>query len=54
VPSLDLPVTWRQVLDYFDAFIIGMTATPDMRTFGFFQQKCCVNGEYKRERKLVN
>jgi type I restriction enzyme, R subunit len=29
---------WRQVLDYFDAFQIGLTATPDNRTFGYFHQ----------------
>lgn len=29
---------WKQVLDYFDAFLIGLTATPDSRTFGFFDQ----------------
>lgn len=29
---------WKQVLDYFDAFIIGLTATPDKRTFGFFNE----------------
>ena len=27
---------WKQVLDYFDAFLIGLTATPDNRTYGFF------------------
>ena len=27
---------WQQVLEYFDAFIIGLTATPDKRTFAFF------------------
>jgi type I restriction enzyme R subunit len=27
---------WRQVLEYFDAFIIGLTATPSLQTFGFF------------------
>lgn len=27
---------WRQVLDYFDAFLIGLTATPTMQTIGFF------------------
>lgn len=27
---------WKQVLEYFDAFLIGLTATPDNRTFGFF------------------
>lgn len=29
---------WRQVLDYFDAFIIGLTATPTSQTLGFFNQ----------------
>lgn len=29
---------WRQVLDYFDSFLIGLTATPDKRTFGFFHE----------------
>lgn len=29
---------WQQVLDYFDAFLIGLTATPDKRTFGFFMK----------------
>jgi len=28
---------WLQVLDYFDAFLIGLTATPDNRTRGFFR-----------------
>jgi type I restriction enzyme, R subunit len=27
---------WRQVLEYFDAFIIGLTATPSKNTIGFF------------------
>ena len=27
---------WRQVLDYFDAFLIGLTATPTAQTIGFF------------------
>ncbi len=27
---------WRQVLEYFDAYIIGLTATPAMQTIGFF------------------
>ena len=26
---------WRQVLEYFDAFLIGMTATPSKQTLGF-------------------
>lgn len=29
---------WRQVLDYFDAHLIGLTATPAKHTFGFFSQ----------------
>ncbi len=29
---------WRQVLEYFDASIIGLTATPNKQTFGFFHQ----------------
>jgi type I restriction enzyme R subunit len=30
---------WRQVLEYFDAFIIGLTATPNKQTFGFFNSR---------------
>ena len=29
---------WRSVLEYFDAHIIGLTATPTKQTYGFFQQ----------------
>lgn len=29
---------WRQVLEYFDATLIGLTATPNKQTFGFFNQ----------------
>jgi type I restriction enzyme R subunit len=29
---------WRQVLEYFDAYIIGLTATPNKQTFGFFNR----------------
>ena len=29
---------WRQVLEYFDAFLIGLTATPSKQTLGFFWQ----------------
>ena len=29
---------WRQVLEYFDAFLIGLTATPSKQTMGFFRQ----------------
>lgn len=38
---------WRQVLDYFDAFLVGLTATPDARTYGFFNQN--VVSEYTHE-----
>jgi type I restriction enzyme R subunit len=38
---------WRQVLDYFDAFLVGLTATPDARTYGFFKQN--VVSEYTHE-----
>ena len=30
--------SWRGVLEYFDAHIVGLTATPVKQTFGFFQQ----------------
>jgi type I restriction enzyme R subunit len=29
---------WWQVLEYFDAFLIGLTATPAKHTFGFFKK----------------
>ena len=29
---------WRQVLEYFDAFLVGLTATPGIQTFAFFEQ----------------
>jgi len=29
---------WRQVLEYFDAFLIGLTATPTKQTIGFFNE----------------
>ncbi|GAA2082882.1 type I restriction-modification enzyme R subunit C-terminal domain-containing protein [Pseudolysinimonas kribbensis] len=28
---------WRSVLEYFDAHVVGLTATPTKQTFGFFQ-----------------
>ncbi|MCY4518923.1 MAG: DEAD/DEAH box helicase family protein [Acidimicrobiaceae bacterium] len=33
---------WRQVLEYFDAFLVGLTATPGMQTFGFFDQNLVI------------
>jgi len=38
---------WVQVIDYFDAFLIGLTATPDARTFAFFRQN--VVSEYNHD-----
>lgn len=43
---------WKQVLDYFDAFLIGLTATPDKRTFGFFNEN--VVSEYSYEQSIVD
>ncbi len=43
---------WSQVLTYFDAFIIGLTATPDKRTFAFFDEN--VVSEYTREQAVVD
>lgn len=43
---------WKQVLDYFDSFIIGLTATPDKRTFAFFDEN--VVSEYPREQAIVD
>ncbi|OPY66213.1 MAG: Type-1 restriction enzyme R protein [Syntrophorhabdus sp. PtaU1.Bin050] len=43
---------WKQVLDYFDAFLIGLTATPDNRTFGFFNQN--VVSEYTHEQAIAD
>ena len=43
---------WQQVLDYFDAFLIGLTATPDSRTFGFFNEN--VVSEYTHEQAVID
>ena len=43
---------WKQVLDYFDAFLIGLTATPDKRTFGFFEEN--VVSEYTYEESVLD
>ncbi|MFN0215818.1 MAG: DEAD/DEAH box helicase family protein [Saprospiraceae bacterium] len=39
---------WKQVLDYFDAFQIGLTATPDNRTFGYFNQNLVCDYGYRK------
>lgn len=43
---------WRQVLEYFDAFIIGLTATPSKQTLGFFNQNLVM--EYSHERAVAD
>lgn len=43
---------WRQVLEYFDGFIIGLTATPSIQTFGFFNQNLVM--EYPHERAVAD
>jgi type I restriction enzyme R subunit len=39
---------WRQVLDYFDAYLIGLTATPSKHTLGFFNQNLVAEYPYER------
>jgi type I restriction enzyme, R subunit len=43
---------WKQVLDYFDAFLIGLTATPDKRTYGFFNEN--IVAEYTYEQSVAD
>lgn len=43
---------WRQVLEYFDAFLIGLTATPNKQTFGFFNQNLVM--EYPHEQAVAD
>jgi type I restriction enzyme R subunit len=43
---------WRQVLEYFDSYLIGLTATPNKQTFGFFQQNLVQ--EYGHERAVAD
>ncbi len=43
---------WSQVLEYFDSFIIGLTATPDVRTFGYFDEN--VVSEYTYEESVID
>ncbi|MBU44180.1 MAG: restriction endonuclease subunit R [Spirochaetaceae bacterium] len=43
---------WRQVIEYFDAFLIGLTATPDDRTYGFFEKN--VVSEYDHEQAVAD
>lgn len=43
---------WRQVIDYFDAFVIGLTATPNKQAFGFFNQNLVM--EYSHEQAVAD
>jgi type I restriction enzyme, R subunit len=43
---------WRQVLEYFDAHLIGLTATPSKQTIGFFNQNLVM--EYGHERAVAD
>ncbi len=62
IESFDLIVTdechrsiynlWRQVLEYFDASLIGLTATPSKQTLGFFHQNLIM--EYPFDRAVAD
>ena len=43
---------WRQVLEYFDGFLVGLTATPSKQTFGFFNQNLVM--EYPHEQAVAD
>lgn len=43
---------WRQVLEYFDAHLIGLTATPSKQTIGFFNGNLVM--EYNHERAVAD
>lgn len=39
---------WRAVLEYFDAYLVGLTATPVKQTFGFFHQNLVSEYSYQQ------
>lgn len=43
---------WKQVLEYYDAYEIGLTATPDKRTIGYFNQNLV--SEYSHEMAVAD
>ncbi|MCC7291468.1 MAG: DEAD/DEAH box helicase family protein [Phycisphaerales bacterium] len=43
---------WRQVLEYYDAFLIGLTATPSAQTIGFFNGNLVM--EYTHEEAVLD
>ncbi len=40
------------MIEYFDAFVIGLTATPSKQTLGFFNQNLVM--EYSHERAVAD
>ena len=40
------------MLEYFDAYLIGLTATPSKQTFGFFNQNLVM--EYNHEQAVAD
>jgi type I restriction enzyme, R subunit len=43
---------WRQVVEYFDVFHVGLTATPEARTYAFFNQN--IVSEYTHEEAVAD
>src|SRR5438132_9214837 len=43
---------WRQVLEYFDVFLVGLTATPAPQTIAYFHQNRVA--EYNHERAVAD
>jgi len=43
---------WRQVLEYFDAYLVGLTATPAKHTFGFFNRNLVM--EYTHDEAVAD
>ncbi len=43
---------WRQVIEYFDAYLIGLTATPSKQTMGYFNQNLVM--DYSHERAVAD
>ena len=43
---------WRQVIEYFDSFLVGLTATPENKTYAFFKQN--VVSQYTHEEAVAD
>lgn len=43
---------WGEVLEYFDAFLVGLTATPEKFTYGYFHGN--VVAEYTHEQSVID